>query len=175
MEEQIQDEARKLVDRIGDFDGAAFSNKNLLQTAIGNVIYSVLFGQRSSDEADSEAMDTKISAEFYDKMNAVVRFFGAAGIINIFPLLRLIPAIGRGYEKVKDTLESAAKIIERVIVNHETCMDSSAIRDYTDAFIQKKNEEKALYGSPKHFTGEFPVRFGQTVTEKRLDHQEVFL
>ncbi|OQV22182.1 Cytochrome P450 1A4 [Hypsibius exemplaris] len=153
VEEQIQDEAQKLVNRISDLKGQSFSNKNLLQTAVGNVICNVLFGQRSNEgESNNENPDMEVSAEFYDKMNAVFRFFGAAGIINIFPFLRWIPAIGKSYEKVKDALEGAAKIIERVIVNHENCLDSSAVRDYTDAFIQKKNEEKLLYGSPKHFT-----------------------
>lgn len=155
---QITDEADRLVKSIAKTQGQPFNNKNLLLTAVGNVISGVLFGRRFDGD------DEKTHA-FYDKMDAVFRFFGAAGVLNIFPFLRIFPNVRRSFSKVIDALEGAAQFIADVIKHHEECMDSTVIRDYTDAFIKAKSDETALHGNPRLFTGKKMISHSCRITK----------
>ena len=147
MEEKIHEEARRLVGLIAGTAGRPFCNKNLLRVAMSNVICAVIFGK-------SFHGDTAEVAGFYDQMNAVFRYFGVAGVLNLFPRLIVVPAVRESFRKVTDALNNAAGYITLMFEQHMATYDSGVIRDYTDAFIEARLKEKAAHGEAKLFTGE---------------------
>ncbi|XP_055328099.1 cytochrome P450 2U1-like isoform X2 [Paramacrobiotus metropolitanus] len=148
MEEQIREEVERLITTISQFKGLPFCNKNIIRTAVGNVICAVLFGQRFTDNAET----TTTTQHFYDQMNAVFRFFGVAGILNIFPWLIIVPKVRESFAKVIEALDCAGQYIKNVYARHLETYDSNVTRDYTDAFIASRLREKELYSAPRLFT-----------------------
>ena len=145
LEEQIQEEAEKLVENIAKFKGEKFCNSKVIRTSVGNIIAGVLFGERFD-------FDDPKTHDFFDKINAVFRFFGPCGVLNIFPFLRYIPSVAASFLKVIEALEGAAQFISGIIKDRDDCLDTRIIRDYTDAFLNARHKEKELYGRPKLYT-----------------------
>ncbi|OQV22183.1 Cytochrome P450 2J6 [Hypsibius exemplaris] len=145
MEEKIHEEAHRLVQLIAGFQGRPFCNKNAIRMAMSNVICHVVFGK--SFHTDSAEVHG-----FYEQMNLVFRYFGVAGILNIFPGLIVVPAVRASFAKVTEALNSAAEYITEMFEHHLATFDSCAIRDYTDAFIEARLKEKVTEGSPKLFS-----------------------
>lgn len=74
IEELIQEEAEKMAGSIASLNGEKFSNNNIIRTSVGSVIAGVLFGERFD-------FDDPSTHAFFDKMNAVFRFFGPCGVL----------------------------------------------------------------------------------------------
>ncbi|GAV10016.1 hypothetical protein RvY_19505, partial [Ramazzottius varieornatus] len=143
--ELIQEEAEKMVNNISQLNGQTFCTTQIIRTTIGNLLASILFGERFDyDDPETHA--------FFNKMNAVVRYFGPCGILNIFPVLRHIPSIAASFRLVTDALDGAGQYINRLIKHRGGSTYPRTVFDYTDAFLNAQDKEREMFGKPKLFT-----------------------
>lgn len=101
---------------------------------------------------------------FYEQMNNVQRFFGPAGVLNIFPILRYIPNIRNSFRKVVQALDAGARFVAEFIKERDLLGEQSEILDYTDAFLKIKNKERRTFGEPKFFTGKYRLLYNRYST-----------
>ncbi|OQV22189.1 Cytochrome P450 2J6 [Hypsibius exemplaris] len=145
MEEKIHEEADRLVQLIAGFQGRPFCNKNAIRN--GHEQRHLSRGVREEFPHGFRRVHG-----FYEQMNSVFRYFGVAGILNIFPGLIVVPAVRASFAKVTEALNSAAGYITEMFEHHLATSTRVWIRDYTDAFIEARLKEKVTEGSPKLFS-----------------------
>ncbi|XP_078605868.1 cytochrome P450 2J4-like [Branchiostoma floridae x Branchiostoma japonicum] len=143
VEENIREEAGLLCDKVATYRGKPFDIERDLHVAIGNVICSMIFGNRF-DHADETFKDLTRSAM---TVNSKI---GPAQLASVFPVLRFVPGVNKS---IKDALHHAAKMqkfIRDEIVRHQQDTDPDNPRDFIDFGLKEVENQ----GKVTNFTKE---------------------
>ncbi|CAH1225399.1 CYP2U1 [Branchiostoma lanceolatum] len=149
MEGKILEEARALGDEICKKDGCAFSISQMMQSAVSNVICSIVFGCRYEyDDTTFENILKSINRVFSTK---VVEY-----LAKVLPPLRVIPSVRRSYQEL---MQHQTKLLDHIkdrIREHEETFDPNDIRDFIDAFLleskKRQGDETFTFTQQEHAT-----------------------
>ncbi|XP_063793863.1 cytochrome P450 2G1-like isoform X2 [Pseudophryne corroboree] len=135
-EERIQEEASWLVEELKKTQESFFDPWHCVSKAIGNIIFSIMFGNHH--EYEDKDMDNVLS---YINETFLIICSSWGQMYDTLPwLMRYIP--GR-HHKIKHLLKKLSHFVEtRVQINLKT-LDPNNPRDYVDAFLIKLDKEKA--------------------------------
>ncbi|XP_033641368.1 cytochrome P450 2J6-like [Asterias rubens] len=128
FEEKIGTEAEELLKEMFSFGGKPFKPNTMLDSAVSNVICSVVFGKRYeySDQDFSDLLNL---------LGRTIASFGAGGALNFLPALRYMPFMG--VDSVVLNFEEFAKFIGNVIDTHRASFDENNPRDLTDVYLME--------------------------------------
>ncbi|XP_078689230.1 cytochrome P450 2U1-like [Branchiostoma floridae x Branchiostoma belcheri] len=134
LEGKILEEAEGLKEEILQTANSPFNVRPLLQNAVSNVIWSIVFGARF-DYGDPN---------FKYLMERINQNFGEqelAGATNFFPWLRHIPPIRKALDKVLKNAEDIIGNFREGMIEHKNTFDPCNIRDFIDSYLLEMTRE----------------------------------
>ncbi|XP_067675718.1 cytochrome P450 2K4-like [Haliotis asinina] len=131
LETNVNHEVSQLLASIENEGGSGFDCKRMVFTAVANVMSSVVFGKRY-DHNDP------LFLKVLSCMQENVASFGAASILNIFPVVRYLPGDIFKFKRILANLAfTEHEFIHPMINDHMDCYDEEHIHDFTSAFIKE--------------------------------------
>ncbi|KAM4042305.1 cytochrome P450 2K6-like [Anomaloglossus baeobatrachus] len=135
MEDKINEEANCLVDKFKSYKGEPFDNTIIMNTAICNIIVSILFGHRfDSDDPELERLLIIVMD--------IARLLGcpASLLYNAYPsLFRWLPGSHKAVLKFTNELHSK---IRDMFTKTRNRLDDNDPQTFVDYFLVKQKEEK---------------------------------
>ncbi|XP_066451519.1 cytochrome P450 2K6-like [Eleutherodactylus coqui] len=133
IEEKITDECVHLNNRIASLKGKPFDNMMLLNSAVANIIVSILLGYRMNYD-DPQFM------RLLNLINENVRLVGMpiVTLYNIFPFLRILPG---SHKTIVKNVAEQCEFITKTFVEHLKNLDENDQRSFIDAFLVRQKEE----------------------------------
>ncbi|KAK7796922.1 hypothetical protein U0070_011431, partial [Myodes glareolus] len=136
VEEQIQEEARRLVEELRKSQGAPLDPTFLFQCITANIICSIVFGERF-DNKDRQFL--RLLDLIYQSMSLTSSFSG-----QMFELysgfLKYFPGTHRQIHKI---LQEILEYIDHSVEKHRATLDPNNPRDFIDTFLIRMEEEKS--------------------------------
>ncbi|KAM8954142.1 cytochrome P450 2A4-like [Pelodytes ibericus] len=135
IEDRIQEEAACLVTELRKTKEAVVEPRQYLSKAPGNIIFSIMFGNRHEYE-DEELLN------MLDLCNKTLMIVSTAwGQLNdIFPrFMRFIPG---PHHMISKYMETLLHYVEKRVTMNQKTLDPNNPRDYVDAFLIKMEKEK---------------------------------
>ncbi|XP_078670787.1 cytochrome P450 2D6-like isoform X1 [Branchiostoma floridae x Branchiostoma belcheri] len=133
LEPTIVQEAQDLVQVFKDKQGQPFDPTVPLSLAASNVISSVVFGRRFNHDDERFSRLIKLQNRYF-RANA------SAQALNVYPILRHVPSIGRKLEEVVTCSEEIRSFVIEVIQEHRETFDPNNIRDVIDGFLLEEHQ-----------------------------------
>ncbi|KAM4669503.1 cytochrome P450 2H1-like [Amazona ochrocephala] len=135
IDERIQEEARFLVERIRNTHEKPFNPGKFLMHAVSNIICSIVFGDRFDYEDKKFLTLINLLEESNEYQNTM-----RAQLYNFFPtLMEYIPG---PHQKVIKNADEFEKFVLEITAQHKKTRDPSCPRDFTDAFLNKMDQEQ---------------------------------
>ncbi|XP_070809297.1 cytochrome P450 2J6-like [Pituophis catenifer annectens] len=132
MEEKILGEATCLSEAFAEYTGAPFDPSLLLETAVINIISSILFGKRfeSNDSFLGPVMDA---------IHGTVKMITGpwAMLYNAVPLVRKLPL---PHQRIVAQAHEILALLEKEIKEHRSTLVSGEPRDFVDAYLEVMNQ-----------------------------------
>ncbi|XP_032992179.1 cytochrome P450 2C16-like [Lacerta agilis] len=134
MAEQIQEEAKCLVEAVEATQGQNFDPSNHVLSAVANVICSVLFGSRY-DYKDQDFQ------EYLCILMGFLRFFDtfSAKVCNFIP--KIMDYLPGQHKRTYSDLEKVFDLIRQKVEFHRQTLDAQNPRDYIDCFLIRSEKE----------------------------------
>nr|XP_048284613.1 cytochrome P450 2B2-like isoform X1 [Myodes glareolus] len=136
VEEQIQEEARRLVEELRKSQGAPLDPTFLFQCITANIICSIVFGERF-DNKDHQFL--RLLDLIYQSMSLTSSFSG-----QMFELysgfLKYFPGTHRQIHKI---LQEILEYIDHSVEKHRATLDPNNPRDFIDTFLIRMEKEKS--------------------------------
>ncbi|XP_066272834.1 cytochrome P450 2D4-like isoform X2 [Branchiostoma lanceolatum] len=125
VEESIREEAGCLCDKVMGYGGKSFDIERDLQVTIGNIICSMIFGNRfdHNDEGFKGLLGS---------VKTVMSNFSAAQLVTVFPFLRFVPGLNGSVSSATYHARKIQKFILDEIVRHQQNLDHENPRDFID-------------------------------------------
>ncbi|XP_055954831.1 cytochrome P450 2B19 [Patella vulgata] len=137
LEDKIHEEIEVFIEVIRKHNGRQFDMFRSTQSAISNIISSLVYGQRFE-------YDDPLFNEFLERVEENFNNLGNTGLINFLPVIRFLPG---DFFKFKRTLANVAfaedDIIRPSIAEHKRNFDPHHTDDYIGSYIKamKRAEE----------------------------------
>ncbi|XP_072195698.1 cytochrome P450 2H1 isoform X1 [Excalfactoria chinensis] len=147
IEERIQEEAHFLVERIRNTHEKSFNPGKFIIHAVSNIICSIVFGDRF-DYEDKKYLDLIEMLEENNKYQNRIQ----TQLYNFFPAI--MDSLPGPHKAIIKNTEKVDAFITEIVRRHQESFDPSCPRDFTDAFINKMQQEKGN----SHFTVESLTR-----------------
>ncbi|KAM4772107.1 cytochrome P450 2K1-like [Rhinophrynus dorsalis] len=135
IENKINEESDYLVQKFRSYKGKPFENTMIINSAVANIIVSILLGHRFDYEDPTLLKLTT-------KINTNVRFLGSrmVKLYNMYPsVTRWLPG---SHNTIDGNTEEIQKFIKETFTKHKEQLDIHDQRDLIDAFLVKQKEEK---------------------------------
>uniref|UniRef100_A0A8C5M1X8 Cytochrome P450 n=1 Tax=Leptobrachium leishanense TaxID=445787 RepID=A0A8C5M1X8_9ANUR len=135
IENKIYEESDSLVEKIRSFNGKPFENTLILNTAVANIIVSILLDRRFEYE------DPTI-LRLLNLINENIRLIGSPMTLlyNTYPsVVRWLPGSHKAIYKVMEELK---RFVKETFTFHRNHLDVNNQRNLIDAFLVKQKEEK---------------------------------
>ncbi|XP_063775294.1 cytochrome P450 2C5-like [Pseudophryne corroboree] len=135
IEEKINYESDCLVKKVKSFKGKPFDDTMILNTAVANIIVSILIGQRF--EYDDSKLQRLITLVI-----DTIKMLGSPSVFmyNAFPsLMSWFPG---GYKTVQEKIDEFHSFIRETLTSRKNHLDVNDQRNLIDAFLVKQKEEK---------------------------------
>ncbi|XP_046558218.1 cytochrome P450 2J1-like [Haliotis rubra] len=137
LEDKIHEEISQFIEAFEAEGGQGFDCKRLVCNAVSNVICSTVFGKRF------EYTDP-LFITFLKAMDENVANVGAAGVLNVLPIVRFLPG---DLFKFKKTMQNVEKIesllIDPMTEEHLKNHDDDNVDDFIHAYIKEMRLRKA--------------------------------
>ncbi|XP_022102205.1 cytochrome P450 2D27-like [Acanthaster planci] len=129
FESNITEEVGHLCDRVNAYQSEAFDPCLSLNTAVSNIICSIVYGTRFDyDNTTFKRLLTLLQENF--------ELVGLAGVVNFFPVLKHIPLCGFG-KFLANVRELNSCLFSKSISDHRLTFDQGRIRDFIDAYLNE--------------------------------------
>nr|XP_033785237.1 cytochrome P450 2D15-like [Geotrypetes seraphini] len=138
VEERIVEEAGFLCSVFESKEGQPFDVHYLINSALSNVICSMVFGERF--EYDDKKL-LRLIYLFEAEMKAESCL--TAQLINVVPAIKYIPGVGKSVFK---HLEDILQFIKDIVEEHKATRDPTQQRDFIDAYL---DEIEKVKGEPE--------------------------
>ncbi|KAJ1108892.1 hypothetical protein NDU88_006262 [Pleurodeles waltl] len=157
MEERVQKEAFHLIKIIKDTDGKAFDPMIPLQSAVSNVICSVMFGERF-DYNDQKFLQILHTIDKY--FNFIRSFIGQ--LYNAIPLImNYLPG---PHHRILEASRSLKTFIQEQIESHQQTLNSESPQDFIDCFLMKANKKEPGFRNENLVASTFDMFIAGTET-----------
>uniref|UniRef100_A0A670YGR9 Cytochrome P450 family 2 subfamily J member 2 n=1 Tax=Pseudonaja textilis TaxID=8673 RepID=A0A670YGR9_PSETE len=136
MEEKILQEATCLIEAFAENSGAPFDPQPFVETAVTNIISSILFGKRF--ENNDSSLRTVLNI-LHQNLKLIVGPW--AMLYNAVPLVRRLPL---PHQRILTNVQKIFAFLEKEVEEHKTTFISGETRDFVDAYLEeiKKAEQK---------------------------------
>ncbi|XP_077130963.1 cytochrome P450 2K1-like isoform X1 [Ranitomeya variabilis] len=133
VEARIQDELMPLIESFRSHNGKPFNTHILINTAVSNVICSIIFGKRF--EYDDPAFEKLIKM-----LDENVKLIGTPKVMlyNYYPFLGSLLGL---HKKVMQNIKDLKSFISQCSMNRRLDFDANHITGYIDAYILKQEQE----------------------------------
>ncbi|XP_077130966.1 cytochrome P450 2K1-like [Ranitomeya variabilis] len=133
VEARIQDELMPLIESFRSHNGKPFNTHILINTAVSNVICSIIFGKRF--EYDDPAFEKLIKM-----LDENVNLIGTPKVMlyNYYPFLGSLLGL---HKKVMQNIKDLKSFISQCSMNRRLDFDANHITGYIDAYILKQEQE----------------------------------
>uniref|UniRef100_A0A670YDZ6 Cytochrome P450 family 2 subfamily J member 2 n=1 Tax=Pseudonaja textilis TaxID=8673 RepID=A0A670YDZ6_PSETE len=130
MEEKILQEATCLIEAFAENSGAPFDPQPFVETAVTNIISSILFGKRF--ENNDSSLRTVLNI-LHQNLKLI--------LYNAVPLVRRLPL---PHQRILTNVQKIFAFLEKEVEEHKTTFISGETRDFVDAYLEeiKKAEQK---------------------------------
>ncbi len=128
LEDKIQEELTFFLDELANNSRAPFDPHDLVQMAVSNIIYAMVFGARY----DYESPKFK---RYMEMMNENFEILGNSGALTVFPFLKHLPGDIFRYCKLKSTAEESKQDFRDRISQHRATLTAGMYRDFIDAYL----------------------------------------
>ncbi|CAH2314095.1 Cytochrome P450 2C8 [Pelobates cultripes] len=135
IEERIQEEAHFLGEEFKKQNGSPFDPSNLLSLAVGNIICSVVFGQRFEYEDQKFLKLLKMMTEILEILNSQM-----GQLLNTFP--KLFYRIPGSHQQMFRMFSKLHDFIMEKVKEHQETLDENNLRDFIDCYLIKMEQEK---------------------------------
>ncbi|XP_074847488.1 cytochrome P450 2K6-like isoform X2 [Carettochelys insculpta] len=144
IEDKILEECAYLIKDFEAQKGSPFDTAGTVNTAVSNVIVSIIFGHRFDYEDPKFLRLIRLITEN-------VRLSGSPSVVlyNLFPALEFLPG---NHKTVFKNTEELYSFIQQIFIEHLKQLDLNDKRSFIDAFLIKQQEEKSNPNS--HFKNE---------------------
>ncbi|XP_040204212.1 cytochrome P450 2K6-like isoform X1 [Rana temporaria] len=136
LENKIREEVVCLIQEFRSHKGDPFDNLTIINTAVANVIVSILLGNRFE-------YDDPIILKLMHSINENVKVFGSTMVrlYNSYPtLIGLLPG---SHQNIFKNFQSTQDFIKEVFTKQKKELDINDQRNFIDAFLAKQQEEKS--------------------------------
>ncbi|XP_064600805.1 cytochrome P450 2J6-like [Liolophura sinensis] len=137
LEGRVIEEIEVLVECLTSTKESTFPIGKLIHTSVGNVICSLVFGDRfQHDDPKFVAYMSSIEKNFED--------VGFAGPLNFIPWLKYLPGDFFNFKKVMNNVEVLESFTSDQIQHHKDTFNPDEPRDFIDAYLSEmyKAQEK---------------------------------
>ncbi|XP_026527868.1 cytochrome P450 2J6-like [Notechis scutatus] len=136
MEEKILQEATCLIEAFAENSGAPFDPQPFVETAVTNIMSSILFGKRF--ENNDSSLRTVLNI-LHQNLKLLVGPW--AMLYNGVPLVRRLPL---PHQRIVRNAQKIFAFLEKEVEEHKTMFISGETRDFVDAYLEeiKKAERK---------------------------------
>ncbi|KAL4233896.1 hypothetical protein ACF0H5_008568 [Mactra antiquata] len=144
IEEKLNEELNAVTSYLDSFNGKPASIRNVMQKAVTNVIFSIVFGKRYDYD------DTEFD-EVQNMTNTIVTGSGVVNPNNFLPsfMARILNRKETENDKLREkSFRGMRDYVYEQIDEHENTYDESNIRDFVDFYIQASRREST---DNKHF------------------------
>ncbi|KAM5164072.1 cytochrome P450 2K1-like [Mantella aurantiaca] len=140
IEEKIIEECSYLIKSFGSLKGKPFDNIIMINSAVANVIVSVLLGHRMDYEDRQFKRLLSLTSEN-------IRLLGSrmVGIYNIFPSLGFLPG---SHKTIIKNVEEMCEYVTQTFIKHLKNLNENDQRSFIDAFLVRQKEEA---GNPNSY------------------------
>ncbi|XP_071093054.1 cytochrome P450 2J4-like [Haliotis cracherodii] len=134
VEDKVKDEVNAILTILSESDGKRFHFHDFMDVATGNIICSLIFGERYDyhDEKFHELMRL---------LNDVVKSPGSLNPYYAIPLLRMLPSTQQKARVSLGHMKRLCEFVKGVVQEHEQSYDPNNIRDFVDLYIQMRDGE----------------------------------
>lgn len=143
LQGQIMEEVDCLMDEVEKFENKPFDIHHALNTAVSNVICSLLFGKRF----DHEDAKFKNLIKMLNKMFATTNPSSPA---FVFPLLRFLP--GSGFHNMEKIFGDIDEFTMEIIEEHKKNFEENQKNNFVDGFLSKQTQN-----GNSNFTGNITI------------------
>jgi hypothetical protein len=147
IEEKIQEEASDLLRELEKYNDKTIDPSSLLNTAVSNIICSIVFGQRY-EYSDKEMCDYLKMINF-----SVTKARGAILATDVFPFLQYLPGDLFSIKKIVKNQQKLMEFIQGKIDQHKDTLNPDNIRSFIDAYLVEINK-RGTADTGTTFTGE---------------------
>ncbi|XP_043945730.1 cytochrome P450 2K1-like [Protopterus annectens] len=135
IEHRILEESVALIKVFESFKGQPFENTLIMNSALANIICSIIFGHRFE-------YDDSTFIQFLKIINESVRLSGSfiIRLYNAFPFLGFLPG---ALKQIIKNREDFNREIKKIFAEFKSTLNPSDIRGFTDAFLVKQEAERA--------------------------------
>ncbi|XP_044150207.1 cytochrome P450 2F2-like [Bufo gargarizans] len=134
LELRVLEETKYLNQAVSETEGKPFNPSMLLSCAVGNIISSLLFGEKF-DYQDEKLQEIILgSARYMTNLSSPL-----TTLCNIVPVLLKIPFIRN---KVSKDFKAIERLVTKSVEHHKETLNPKSPRDYIDHFLLKIKEVK---------------------------------
>ncbi|XP_077305194.1 cytochrome P450 2K1-like isoform X1 [Lithobates pipiens] len=135
VEAKIQDELLPLIEKFKSHNGKPFDTNIIMNSAVSNVICSIMFGKRFE-------YDDPVFKKLIEIFGENARLVGTPKIMifNYFPRISAFLGI---HNKVEQNIKDICEFISKRIKYQKKEFDTNAISGYVDAYLMKQESGKA--------------------------------
>ncbi|XP_069110447.1 cytochrome P450 2C3-like [Argopecten irradians] len=135
LEGRVLEEVEAFLGVINEQNGKPYNANRLIETAVSNVICSIVFGDRFEYDDDK----FKKLLALLEKLFSLIPF---RGCINVIPWLRYFPGDLIGIKLFTKVFHAVRDFIQEEIAEHKRTLDEGNIRDFIDAFLREKSKHE---------------------------------
>ncbi|KAI4896634.1 hypothetical protein NFI96_029885 [Prochilodus magdalenae] len=136
IEDNVKEEARHLIQTVSTFGDSAFNPSELLSEAVCSVICTVMLGQRFKHGDPQLKLFLRAIDTYFSVLNSPL---GQA--YNIFP--RIVGIFSGRHHDLFAIVEEVRALLKHEVEAREKTLDaSSPPKDYIEAFLTQREEEK---------------------------------
>ncbi|XP_039596211.1 cytochrome P450 2K1-like [Polypterus senegalus] len=142
IEDRIVEECQNLMDVFESHKGQPFNPKMIINSAVSNIICSIIFGDRF-DYQDSHFLhlQTIMNESFKLSVSPQIQLY------NVFPFLGFLFS---DYKKATQINKEFRKFIFSVFEDRKYKVDKNDLRSFIDSFISRQQEEE-VKNTKSHF------------------------
>ncbi|XP_029650979.1 cytochrome P450 2J5-like [Octopus sinensis] len=136
MEDRMHEEVTAFVKALDSNVNTPFDAHDLVQTAVANVICSLMFGRRFD-------YDNPQFKKYVHGIDENFKNIGLSAIVNFFPMLEHLPGDPFKFKKIFKNIENMEEFLSTAVTDHMREYEETNIKDFIDAYIKEmKQREK---------------------------------
>lgn len=130
MEDRIHEEVKAFVEVLDSSSAKPLDIHDLVQTAVANVICSLMFGRRFD-------YNNPQFKKYVRGIDENFKNIGLSAIVNFFPMLEHLPGDPFNFKKIFKNIENMEEFLSTAVRDHMRAYKETNINDFIDAYIKE--------------------------------------
>ncbi|XP_050391263.1 cytochrome P450 2B5 isoform X1 [Patella vulgata] len=128
FEAKIQEEVFCFLKMLDEKNGEDVNPQKIIQTAVSNIICSIVFGDRFE-------YNDPLFTKFLDIFDENLKMVGGTSLLNFFPILQYLPGDLFKFDRVLENVEFVQGFIRDTVELHRQSFNPNKVRDFIDAYL----------------------------------------